>query len=111
MKKQIYRVLINTLAFLIAAQFLPIVAATPLHYLGAGIILGFVNMLIRPVLILLAIPLNLLTLGIFTFVINALMIQLTSGLMPGFYVQGFGVALLTSLVVSLGNNLGHKVIR
>lgn len=111
MKKQIYHVLINTLAFLIAAQFLPIVAATPLHYLGAGIILGFVNMLIRPVLILLAIPLNLLTLGIFTFVINALMIQLTSGLMPGFYVQGFGVALLTSLVVSLGNNLGHKVIR
>lgn len=109
MKKQVYYVLINTLAFLLAAQFLPIAAATPLHYLGAGIILGLVNLLIRPVLILLAIPLNLLTLGIFTLIINTWMIQLTSGLMPGFYVQGFGVALLTSILVSLGN-LQYKVL-
>lgn len=103
MKKQITRVLINTFAFFLAAQFLPIVAATPLHFLGAGIILALVNMLIRPLLILLAIPLNLLTLGLFTVIINTWMVQLTSGLMPGFYVPGFGAALFTSILVSLGN--------
>lgn len=107
MKKYIYHVVIYTLMFYLAAQFLPIAAATPLHYLGAGIILGFINLLLRPVLILLAIPINLLTLGVFTLIINTWMIQITSGLMPGFYVQGFGTALLTSLFISLGN-LGYK---
>lgn len=103
MRKQIYRVLINTLALFIAAQFLPIQAATFLHYFFAGIVLGLVNLLIRPLLILLTIPFNLLTLGIFTLVINTWMILLTSGLLPGFYVPGFWIAFLTSLVVSIAN--------
>ncbi|AHF06200.1 phage holin family protein [Desulfitobacterium metallireducens] len=111
MKKLVCRVFINTLAFLLAAQFLPIAAATPIHFLGAGIILGLVNLLFRPILILLAIPLNLLTLGVFTLIINTWMIQLTSGLLPGFYVQGFGAALLTSIIVSLGNYLGDKGVK
>lgn len=103
MKRQVYRVLIITLAFFGAAQFLPITVATPLHFFGAGIILALVNSLIRPILIVLTIPLNLVTLGIFTLVVNAWMIMITSGLMPGFYVPGFGVAFLTSLIVSLAN--------
>ena len=103
MKRPIYRIIVNTLVFLVAAQFLPIHASTPLHYLGAGIILWVVNLLIRPVLIVLTIPLNLLTLGIFTFVINTWMIMLTGVLVPGFYVHGFGAALLVSLMVSLAN--------
>lgn len=103
MKKQSYRILVNTLAFFIAAQIFPIEAATPLHFLGAGLILALVNLLIRPLLILLTIPFNLLTLGIFTFIVNTWMIMLTSGLMPGFYVPGFWVALGTSVIVSLAN--------
>ena len=103
MKKQMYRVLINTLALFVAAQVLPIEAATLLHYLFAGIVLGLVNLLIRPLLIILTIPFNLLTLGIFTLVVNTWMIMLTSGLLPGFYVPGFWVALLTSVIVSLAN--------
>lgn len=103
MKKRIYRVLINTLAFFVAARFLPIEAAAPLHFLGAGLVLSVVNLLIRPVLIILTIPLNLLTLGIFTLIVNTWMIMLTSGLMPGFYVPGFWVALATSVIVSLAN--------
>ncbi|AFM40160.1 putative membrane protein [Desulfosporosinus acidiphilus SJ4] len=103
MKRPIYRIIVNTLVFMVAAQFLPIHASSPLHYLGAGIILWIVNLLIRPVLIVLTIPLNLLTLGIFTFIINTWMILLTSGLVPGFYVHGFGTALLVSLMVSLAN--------
>lgn len=103
MKKQIYRILINTLALFVAAQLLPIEAATLLHYFFAGIVLGGVNLLIRPLLIILTIPFNLLTLGIFTLVVNTWMIMLTSGLLPGFYVPGFGVAFLTSLIVSVAN--------
>ena len=103
MKRQIYRVLVSTLAFIIAAQFLPIMATTPLHFLWAGIVLGLVNLLIRPALIILTIPLNLITLGVFTLIINTWMVMLTSGLLPGFSVPGFGVAFLASIMVSLAN--------
>ena len=110
MKRQIYRVLINTFAFFVAAQFLPIVATTPLHFLWAGIVLALVNLMIRPVLIILTIPLNLITLGVFTLIINTWMIMITSGLLPGFYVPGFRVALLASIMVSLAN-WGFKEIK
>jgi len=110
MKRRIYRVLVNTLAFFIAAQFLPIVAATPFHFLWAGIVLGLVNLMIRPVLIILTIPLTLITLGVFTLIINTWMIMLTSWLLPGFYVPGFGVAFLVSIMVSLAN-WGFKEMR
>lgn len=110
MKRQIFRVLVNGIAFFIAAQFLPIVASSTLHFLWAGIVLGLVNLMIRPVLIILTIPLNLITLGVFTLVINTWMIMLTSGLLPGFYVPGFGVAFLASIVVSLAN-WGFKEVR
>lgn len=110
MKRQIYRVLVSTFAIFIAAQLLPIVAVTPLHFLWAGIVLSLVNLMIRPVLIILTIPLNLLTLGGFTLIINTWMIMLTSSLLPGFYVPGFGVAFLVSIMVSLAN-WGFKELR
>lgn len=103
MNRLIYRFLVNTLAFFIAAQFLPIQASTLVHYLLAGIILGLVNLVIRPLLIILTIPLNLITLGIFTLVVNTWMVMLTSGLLPGFYVPGFGNAFLVAIIVSLAN--------
>ena len=103
MKRQIYRVVVNTLAFYISAQFLPIIAVNPLYFLWAGIVLSLVNLLIRPMLIILTIPLNLITLGFFTLIINTWMIMLTSGLLPGFYVPGFGVAFLVSIMVSMVN--------
>lgn len=109
MNRQIYRVLINTLAFFLAAQFLPIHAATLLHFLGAGLVLSLINLLIRPVLIILTIPLNLLTLGVFTIVINTWMIMLTSGFLPGFSIPGFGVALIVSIIVSLANWALQKI--
>lgn len=103
MKRQIYRVLVNTLTLFVAAKFLPIIVATHFHFLWAGIILGLVNLMIRPLLIILTIPLNLLTLGIFTLVINTWMVMLTSWLLPGFVVPGFGSAFLVSILVSLAN--------
>jgi len=68
--------------------------------LVAALVIGLLNMLVRPVLVLLTIPITLLTLGLFLFVINALMFWAASGLVGGFNVSGFWAALLGSLIYS-----------
>jgi putative membrane protein len=78
--------------------------------LMAAIILGFINMVIRPILLILTLPINVLTLGIFTFVINALMVLLAGQLIPGFTVENFWWALLFSLVVSVINSILQSLI-
>lgn len=67
----------------------------------AAAMLGILNALFRPVLILLTLPLNILTLGFFTFIINALMLKMASGVISGFDVQGFWPAVFGSLIISV----------
>ena len=67
----------------------------------AALIFGLVNAVVRPVLVLLSLPLTILTLGLFLLVINAAMLGLTAALLPGFRVDGFWPALLGSIVVSV----------
>ena len=67
----------------------------------AAALLGILNVLFRPVLILLTLPINILSLGLFTFVINALMLMMVSGIISGFEVHGFWTALLGSLIISI----------
>ena len=69
--------------------------------LFAAAILGVLNALFRPVLIILTLPINILTLGLFTFVINAILVMMVSGVVGGFEVHGFWSALLGSLVISI----------
>jgi putative membrane protein len=69
----------------------------------AGVVLGVVNLLIRPVLLLLTIPINILTLGLFTLVINTLMVMLTDTLVESLDIPGFGVAFLIALMVYVLN--------
>ncbi len=76
----------------------------------AAIGLGLINAIIRPILLLLTLPLNILTLGLLTFVINALMVLLAAELVPGFTVVNFWWALLFSLVVSVINGLLQALI-
>lgn len=73
--------------------------------LVAAIILGLINVIIRPILIILTLPVNILTLGLFTFVINALMVMLAAYLVPGFEVASFWWALLLSLILSVVNSM------
>ena len=68
--------------------------------LAAGI-LGIVNAVIRPVVLTLTLPINLLTLGLFTLVINALMLQLVSAVVPGLVIEGFWAAFWGAFVISL----------
>ena len=66
----------------------------------AAFVIGLLNTIVRPVLILLTLPVTLVTLGLFLFVINALMFWAASGLLSSFLVTGFGAALIGSLLYS-----------
>ena len=96
------RVLLNAVAIMAAAWFVPgVTLAGPFAALAGGLILGFVNALVRPVLVLLTLPFTLLTLGLFIFVVNAICFALTAGLVPGFDIDGFFPALFGSIVVTV----------
>jgi len=71
--------------------------------LVGAIVLGFVNAVVRPLMVLLTLPFTILTFGLFLLVVNALMLWLVAALVPGICVQGFGSALLGSLVLTLLN--------
>ncbi|MBC2715755.1 MAG: phage holin family protein [Desulfobacteraceae bacterium] len=66
-------------------------------------VLGILNMFFRPVLFILTLPINVMTLGFFTFVINALMLKMASGLISGFTVTGFWTAIFGALLISIAN--------
>ena len=67
----------------------------------AAAILGILNAFFRPILIILTLPINILTLGLFTFVINALLLKMASGVISGFDVQGFWAAVFGSVIISV----------
>ena len=67
----------------------------------AALVIGLLNMLVRPILVVLTIPVTLITLGLFLFVINALMFWSAAGVLSGFNVTGFGAALVGSVIYSL----------
>ena len=69
--------------------------------LGAAAMLGILNAFFRPVLLILTLPINILSLGLFTFIINALMLKMASGVIPGFDVRGFWPALFGALIITL----------
>jgi len=96
--------LVSGVAIIITAYLLPGVALEGfLAALVTALVLGLVNAIIRPILILLTLPLNILTLGLFTLVINALLIMLAASIVPGFAVQGFWWALLFGVVLAIVN--------
>jgi putative membrane protein len=96
------RLLLNGFAIIVAAWLVPGVGISgPAAAIFAGILLGLVNALIRPVLILLTLPFTLLTLGLFIFVVNAICFALTAALVPGFDLSGFGAAFFGALVVTI----------
>ncbi len=99
--------LINTIAIMLAVKLVPGITYSGdwLGILAVGAVFGLVNTFIRPFIKLFAIPFLIITLGLFTFVINALMLSLTSWisgeLKLGFHVEGFRAAFIGSLVISL----------
>ncbi|PTX59651.1 putative membrane protein [Melghirimyces profundicolus] len=98
----IVRLLLNALAVLIASQVIPQIDVEGFGTaLMVALILGLINTFVRPVLVFLTLPISLLTLGLFIFVLNALLFWLTGALVSGFEVEGFLGALLGSILVSV----------
>ena len=69
--------------------------------LVAAVILAVLNACVKPVMILLTLPINILSLGLFTFIINGLLLILTAALVPGFFIAGFGSAVLGGIIISI----------
>ena len=119
------RWLINAVGLLVAALVIPNIRLTAsgtspgmnewITLAVVALIFGVINTIIRPVVILLTLPITILTLGLFMFVINALMLMLTSRIAEalglGFRVDGFGAALLGALVISVVSFVLGRVFR
>lgn len=100
---------VSALAIGVAAYLVPGVSVTPWAAFVAALVLGALNLLVRPFILLLTLPINILTLGLFSFVINAALILLTARLVPGFMVSGFLSALIFALVLMLVHWVFHAV--
>ncbi len=101
---------VSALAILVTAYLLPGVhIASFTSALVVAVVLGVINAFVKPILLVLTLPITILTLGLFTLVINAFVIILTSRLVPGFKVDGFWWALLFSIVLSIVNWFLNKL--
>ena len=102
---------ISAIVIFAIAYFLPGVhVANFTSALIAALVIGIINAIIKPVLVILTLPINLLTLGLFTFVINAVLVLLASAIVPGFTVDGFLWALIFSVILSFISSLVHNFI-
>ncbi len=96
------RWLILTISIIVTAYLLDGIRVSGfISALLAAVILGFLNAFFRPILLVLTLPINILSLGLFTFIINALLLTMVSVLLPGFAVTGFWSAVFGSLLISL----------
>ena len=108
----IIRLLLNALAVFVLAHILNGVSVN--GYVGAlivAIVLAILNVLVKPVLIILTLPVTILTLGLFLFVVNALIILLADKLVDGFRVDGIWTAILFSVLLSILESLLHSFIK
>lgn len=79
--------------------------------LVVALVLGIVNAILKPILIILTLPITIITLGLFTLVLNALLILLVSKIVPGFTINGFLWALVFGIVLSIANTFIHSFLK
>jgi len=102
--KAIIKLFLMGVAVMISAYVIPGVRVDGfLTAVVVAVILTLVNVIIKPVVTLLTLPINILSLGLFTLIINALMIMLVASVVPGFFIASFGWAVLFGIVLSLVN--------
>jgi len=108
----IFKWLISSSAIVISAYLIPNVYVTSFWTaIWLSVFLGVINVVIRPFLIILTLPINILTLGLFTFVINALLIVFASSIIKGFTVEGFFTAMFFSIVLSIVSYILNTIFR
>jgi len=108
----ITKLAINALALIVATAMLKgIHLDNNQAMIAAAVVLALVNTYLRPLVVVLTLPINILSLGLFTLVINALMLELVSWLIPGFHIDGFWTAVGGALVVSIVSFLLNWFLR
>ncbi len=109
--KILARIIVTAFALLLVAHFLPGITVTGIFpALIAAVILGLMNALVRPILVILTLPITIITLGLFIFVINGFLFWFVASFIDGFAVSGFWIALLGSLLVSIVSSIVNKFI-
>lgn len=104
----IVRLLFNALGLILIAQYVPGIHVSGFYpALIAALVLGVLNVVIKPILLILTLPITILTLGLFAFVINALLFQFAASFIEGFKVDSFWYALLGSLLMSIVSAIGN----
>lgn len=97
--------IVNAVAIGLAAYLIPGVDVTLLGAIVLAVVLALINIFLRPIINLLTLPLNIVTLGLFSLIVNALLIMLAGMLVPGFTVDGFWPAFFFGILVALINAL------
>ena len=110
MTKLIAKWFIGALSLLLAAYLVAGISVASFYIaLIVAALLGFLHLIVRPVIVVLTLPINIMTLGLFTFVIDALFFWFVASFVEGFYVTGFIAALLGALVVSVVSSVGNMM--
>jgi putative membrane protein len=109
MPKTLIHWIVSTVAILIAAYLIPGVTVTLVGALVLAIVLGVINLFVKPILLLLTLPLTIITLGLFSLVLNALLIMLAASIVPGFTVSGFWAAFIFGVVLALVNAVFNHI--
>ncbi len=108
----IIRWILNTLALLLVVNVVPgFVHGGWVSLAIAAAVLGLLNAVVRPILWFITLPITVITLGLFLLILNAIMLELTAWLVPGFGIEGFGWAILGALVLSIISLLTDRIGR
>jgi putative membrane protein len=106
------RFLINAIALYCIARYVPGIHANGIGTaLLAALIFGIVNAIVRPIVLLLTLPLTIVTLGLFVFIVNALMFWLATWITPGFTVHGFRAALIGAIIMMVVGFITNHLLR
>lgn len=107
----IIRLLFNALGLLLIAELISGITVVGLYpAIIAAVVLGILNLIIKPILLILTLPITIVTLGLFAFIINASLFLFAASFIEGFEVQNFWYALLGSLLMSVISALGNRWI-
>ena len=106
------RWILNTLALLVVVKVVPNFEYSSWVTLAiAALVLGLLNAIVRPILFVLTLPITVVTLGLFLIVLNAIMLELTAFVVPGFAIHGFGWAIVGAVVLSLVSLVTDRIGR
>lgn len=103
---------VTSVSMLVVVKILPWAKVSdPVALIVAALLLGIFNSILRPLLIILTLPINVISLGLFTFVINGLILYLIAALVQGFELSGFGSAILASVLISIVSGIINWLIK